>query len=231
MNEVIVITGQRGKGKSTYIKNHIEDYDRVVIFDLLGEFTYYHTSHTLEEFFKELSKNKKEDFFILNYYNPKNSERDFEIICKAINRNENLMFVIDELDYFCSANYIPHSFAEIIKRGRHQNLNVMIATRRPHEIPRLVTSQVSQFITFRHLEIRDLEYMKDVCGFDKEEIQSLPDFNFLCWHNGQIEKGLVKLPEIKGRVIELKGREKIDSELENFFLEEESEEIDEAESF
>lgn len=190
-NKIIVVTGQRGKGKTTYIKNTIENYDRVIIFDLLGEFSYYETALNLEDFFSLLSKKRKEDFFIINYYNPKNTENDFNIICKVINKLNDIMFVVDELDYFCSANYIPKEFSEIIKRGRHQNLNILIATRRPHEIPRLVTSQLTDFITFRQIEPRDLNYIKDAVGIDAEEIQNLKDFHYLKWSNGIIEKGEV----------------------------------------
>lgn len=190
-NEVIVVTGQRGKGKTTFIKNNIENFDRVIIFDLLGEFRYYETALNLQDFFLLLSKKRKEDFFFINYYNPKNSEGDFNVICKAINKLNDILFVVDELDYFCSANYIPNAFSEIIKRGRHQNLNVIIATRRPHEIPRLVTSQLTEFITFRHIEPRDLTYIKDAIGIEPENIQTLKDFEYLKWKENSIEKGRV----------------------------------------
>lgn len=216
MNEIIVVTGQRGKGKTTYIKNIIESYDRVIIFDLLGEFCYYETAFNLNDFFSLLSRKRKEDFFFINYYNPKNSEKDFEIICKAINKLNDIMFVIDELDYFCSANYIPREFSEIIKRGRHQNLNVIISTRRPHEIPRLVTSQLTQFITFKHIEPRDLSYIKDGVGIEPEDIQNLKDFEYIKWSGAGIEKGKT----IKDKKI---------VELKNFIKEEDFEDIEEEE--
>ena len=192
MNEVIIITGQRGKGKTTYLKSIIEKYDRVIIFDLLGEFCQYETAYNLKEYFQKLTRLRKESFFYLNYFNPKNSEEDFDIVCKSINRLQDIVFIIDELDYFTNANYTPKDFAEIIKRGRHQNLNVIASTRRPHEIPRLVTSQLSQFITFRQLEPRDLSYTKDVVGLNPEEIQALQDFEYIVWKNGLVFRGKTK---------------------------------------
>jgi len=190
-NEVIVITGQRGTGKTTYIHNHISKYDRVIIFDLLGEFTNYETTHDIKTFLQKFSKKKKEQFFYLNYYNPKTGDNDFLVICEAINRYEDILFVVDELDYFCNASYSPRQFSEIIKRGRHQGIGLMVATRRPHEIPRLVTSQVTEFIAFRHLEPRDINYIREICSIEEDDVKSLKNYEYIRWIEGRIEKGKV----------------------------------------
>jgi len=192
-NEVILITGQRGMGKTTYIKDQAGLYDRVILFDLLGEFTYYDTSNNLRDFFKALSKVKDENFFVLNYYNPKNSEEDFHVVCEAVNRLHGLMFIVDEIDYFCSTHSIPKQFDEIVKRGRHQNLNLIVATRRPHEIPPIIRSQVTNLITFRHIEPRDLQYLREIIDLPEEEISQLPKYHYVRWNVDQgITKGSVK---------------------------------------
>lgn len=188
-NEVILITGQRGQGKTTYIKNQISIYDRVIIFDLLGEFTYFDTGYNLKEFFLMLSEVKDENFFTINFYNPKNSEEDFHVVCEAINRLKNIMFVVDEIDYFCSTHSIPKQFDEIVKRGRHQGLNLIVATRRPHEIPPIIRSQVSSLVTFRHIEPRDLEYLTSIIDLPMEEISNLKKFHYVNW---TVDKGLTK---------------------------------------
>lgn len=184
---MIVITGQRGTGKTTYIKNRLPVFDRVIVFDLLGEFD--PNVFTMQRFLEKLSENKKEKFFVLSYFNPKTTDEDFERICKAVNRLNDVLFVVDELDYFTSAVSSPPAFSEIIKRGRHQEIGVACATRRPHEIPRLVTSQVTELVTFRHVEPRDLAYLKDICGLDPERVQSLPDFSYLQWSAAGIKEG------------------------------------------
>jgi hypothetical protein len=188
-NEVILITGQRGQGKTTYIKDQISLFDRVIIFDLLGEFTYFDTAYNLREFFEILSKIKDENFFTLNFYNPKNSEEDFHVVCEAVNRLKDIMFVIDEIDYFCSTHSIPKEFDEIVKRGRHQALQLILATRRPHEIPPIIRSQVSQLITFRHIEPRDLQYLREIIDIPEEEFSKLHKFHYVRW---DVEHGLTK---------------------------------------
>jgi hypothetical protein len=194
-NNVIVITGQRGTGKTTLIKERIRGIDRVILFDLLGEFE--PNVFTQKIFFEKLSESRKQPFFRISYFNPKTTEEDFERICKAVNRLNDLTFVVDELDYFCSASFAPPVFQEIIKRGRHQGIGLICATRRPHEIPRLVTSQVTELISFRQVEPRDLAYLKDICGLEPERVQSLADFHYLRWTAGKVEEGETKLIKLK----------------------------------
>lgn len=214
-NEVILITGQRGQGKTTYLRSQIGLYNRVVIFDLLGEFTDYDTAYNLREFFEGLSENKGENFFVLNLYDPKTSEENFHVVCEAINRLEDIMFVVDEIDYFCSSHSIPKQFDEIVKRGRHQDLQLMVATRRPHEIPPIIRSQASQLITFRHIEPRDLEYLRSIVEIPEEDISRLQDFHYLKWSvKGGIIQGVVEKP--KKKKVEKKddqGKVNVDSEV------------------
>lgn len=188
-NEVILITGQRGQGKTTYIKNQIGRFSRVIIFDLLGEFTFYETAYNLRDLFLTLSSLKDENFFTLNFYNPKNSDEDFSVVCEAINRLNDIMFVVDEIDYFCSTHSIPRQFDEIVKRGRHQDLQLMVATRRPHEIPPIIRSQTSCLVTFRHIEPRDIEFLKQIIDIPEERISGLKKFHYIQW---DVEKGVIE---------------------------------------
>lgn len=198
-NEVILITGQRGQGKTTFIKNQIGVYNRVVLFDLLGEFTYYDTAFNLRDFFEMLSASKEENFFNLNYFNPKTSEEDFQVVCEAINRLHDIMFVVDEIDYFCSTHSIPKQFDEIVKRGRHQGLNLIVATRRPHEIPVIIRSQVTSLITFKHIEPRDLEYLGSIIDLPVDEISKLKKFYYIKWTVDEgVLQGKVEKPKKSG---------------------------------
>ena len=195
-NEVILITGQRGQGKTTFIKNQIGIYSRVILFDLLGEFTYYETAYQLREFFEKLSDVKDENFFNLNYFNPKTSEEDFHVICEAINRLNDIMFVVDEIDYFCSSRSIPKQFDEIVKRGRHQGLNLIVATRRPHEIPIIIRSQMTSLVTFRQIERNDLQYLKEIIDLPEEDISGLEKFHYIQWTpEAGVTRGKVEKPK------------------------------------
>jgi hypothetical protein len=199
-NEIILITGQRGQGKTTYLKDQIGIFDRVIIFDVLGEFTFeysgYPTAYNMGDFFKMLKRNMNDNFFVIDYFNPKTSEEDFETICTAINRLQNIMFVVDEIDYFCSSHSIPRQFDEIVKRGRHQGLNLIVATRRPHEIPPIIRSQVSSLVTFRHIEPNDLDYLGSIINLPVEEISSLKRFHYVKWTVDEgISNGFTEKPK------------------------------------
>lgn len=53
---------------------------------------------------------------------------------------------------------------ELIHRGRHSRVSMMLGTRRPRDVHRLVTSQADVISCFRQQEPRDVEYLASVIG-------------------------------------------------------------------
>lgn len=83
--------------------------------------------------------------------------------------------VVDEVDGLNRGNGIPSkTVAKMVKRGRHILLDQWYATRRPFEIPRLVSSQSNVKYLFRIEEKRDLVYLKEA-GVPADIIAALPN--------------------------------------------------------
>lgn len=75
---------------------------------------------------------------------------------------QQMSIVMDEVDGINRGNSQPSkTVARMIKRGRHILLDQWYATRRPHELPRLVSSQSDETILFRTEEDRDLDYLEE----------------------------------------------------------------------
>jgi hypothetical protein len=81
--------------------------------------------------------------------------------------------VIDEVDGLNRGHNPSKSVEKFIKRGRHLTLSQFYATRRPHECPRLVSSQADESYLFRVEEHRDLEYLSQR-GIPEAVIDALP---------------------------------------------------------
>src|SRR4030066_199780 len=111
-------------------------------------------------------------------------------------------YLKEQIDYFCNAHMIPRDFDEIVKRGRHQALQLIVATRRPHEIPPIIRSQISRLVTFRHLEPRDLQYLREISGVEEDRIQTLENYHYIEWRLGKIIEGTVSKQKHKKGIFE-----------------------------
>lgn len=84
-----------------------------------------------------------------------------------------------EVDVIAPANGASEAFRHAVARGRHALLSFYLATRRPHECSRAITSQADEVISFRMHEPRDVKFIRDTCGETFAEIsQRLPKH----WH-------------------------------------------------
>lgn len=81
--------------------------------------------------------------------------------------------VVDEADTFNRGIGSSFVIEELIKRGRHYLVNQIYATRRPFELPRLITSQADWLISFQLTEPRDLDYLKNY-SVPKDALARIP---------------------------------------------------------
>ena len=179
-NEIIIILGRKGSGKS-YLANKIsKEIDRIIIADPLNEYKGGHAFFTFGEF-----KNRIYDLI---------TREQFRIVCKFTTDEDyielfdfifnlrNFTILIDELDMFAGSKSIAPEVKRLFSYGRHRQINIIGIARRPYELNRLVTSQADKIITFKQTEQRDLDYMKNL-GFNPDELLNLPKFKYLIKEN------------------------------------------------
>lgn len=85
---------------------------------------------------------------------------------------------------------LPNSFGDstraarnMLKRGRHERLDLYLGTQRPQECSRVVTSQADYIIAFQMHEPRELEYLARGAGIEfAERVRLLPQFHSLWFH-------------------------------------------------
>lgn len=149
-------------------------HKRVLVFDTLSEYA-----------FNEVKDSK---FTGIKRVNPisytSQDENDSELFNKInefVFRHGNMLYVIDEVDFYVTANRIPFSFAKLFRYGRHKNIDLITITRRPAEIPRITTAMTDKFLIFRLHEPNDLEYFKKLSSTLPDKIKSLEKFKFLTY--------------------------------------------------
>lgn len=114
---------------------------------------------------------RSEGLFKIAFHNDQLND-DFPILCNVAYAIGGLHFVVDEADWFCTPHEIPPEFDRIIKYGRHRNITLCCASRRPSEMHRNITANAWECFAFSLQEPRDLDYLKVYAG--EEFTASLP---------------------------------------------------------
>jgi len=189
--KINLIFGKRGSGKSYLAQSLVEKYDRLFIFDTLGEYTggvVFEDPEKLKEFWGHIYKKK---FRII--YRPLIPQQEFDWIAELIYELGDVTLLVEEIDAFASPYQVSREFAQLLQRGRHKNIELIGVTQRPFGIPRLLTSQAKQIYVFNTNEPRDLEYLRSLLGTAAEEkIKTLEQYQYALWEDGSTELSVGK---------------------------------------
>jgi hypothetical protein len=188
MNESIIrlIFGMRGEGKTYYAKKQVQFFNRVIIFDTLGQYSECGLCFfDVQDFKNHLLNVYRENNFRL-VFQPVSPLDYFDNICDIVFTMGNVAFFVEEIGLFVSPLSMPFNLANIIQRGRHKNVEFFGINQRPFGIPRLLTSQAKEIISFRQREPRDIDYFREFIGEEAEKILTLPKYHYLKWNYEKI---------------------------------------------
>jgi len=173
-SKVILVLGKRGSGKTYFTKTVILKRIRrpIFIFDPLGE--YPGTKLNLKQIIAYIRKRKLPA--IINFFSE--SDQEEEAFYRLIYKLGNCSLVMEEADIYTNPQYISPGLANLLKRGRHKNIDMVFITRRPAEINRLVSAQATTIISFFQNEPRDLQWLKIWAGQESIKVQNLQPYEY-----------------------------------------------------
>jgi DNA helicase HerA-like ATPase len=77
----------------------------------------------------------------------------------------------------------------LIRYGRHQDVELIGISRRPAEVNRDLTANANEIYIFRTHEPRDIAYFREILGSDvADSLPSLPKFTPYVWSDDVQEK-------------------------------------------
>lgn len=88
------------------------------------------------------------------------------------------LFVADELQQVIGTAGLPPSFCAILETGRRAELDCAIVSQQINLIHNRIRNQLTEFVTFAHVDPRALEWIGDL-GLDPEEVRGLPEGDFI----------------------------------------------------
>lgn len=113
---------------------------------------------------------------------------------RAMLKARDCMIVVDEVSLFCSPSKLPAEIGELVRMGRHRNLDQVFVSQRPADVPRILTSNADELILFGIREPRDLDYLRKVSGDAlARAVQALPKRRCIVYRGDSA--GVVPAPE------------------------------------
>lgn len=177
-NEIGVIIGRKGSGKTTLAKTYIlaakKKRGRIIIVDSLGE---YDGVHIIQ--LSELEKVLKNPYFMVRII-PQDPQ-DVDIIIALAMRAKKCLVVIDEAGLWQNPAYLPPVMLEGLRLGRHYQLDLLLIARRPTELNRMATAMSDTLYIFGTHEPRDLEYIRSIDADLPDIVKALPRYHYIAY--------------------------------------------------
>lgn len=191
--EVVTVLGQRGSGKSSWVKRALPEIPRFIVWDTLGEYTQFDGVESVGELIEYVYPRIDGVFQVVI-----NSmiDDDLEQVCRVAGAVKNLHLIVEEVDTYATPGKAPYELKRLLKIGRHYGVSMIFVSRRPAEINRLITSQSQRFIMFRMFEPGDIRYLKSIIGPEAMELTELKPLHYLDWNHGEITYGEIKFEKV-----------------------------------
>lgn len=172
----------KGFGKSTFLRELVGDEQSLVVVDTLGEHAEWCPGCPAESMKEQVAflSEPPESFKWSFLLNPQDPERHLDYLAKAAYRAGDLTFVLEETDYFSSANSDCEGVDLLTRYGRHRGINLVWITRNLAAISRQLTSQTDAFILFRTSEPLHIDALaKRISPEIAVEVSQLPRYEYI----------------------------------------------------
>lgn len=186
--------GRSGCGKSYLGKTIQEYYPRKIIVDTLYEYEKgpkdFEISDisTLIAVLIELKNNQIKKFTIIYRFALEcaDKEPEFDEICKLVFNFKDILLVVEEVHLFCSPQYLPLWFENLIRMGRHQKVALLCTSQRPGSVNKNLLAQSTWVFCGQLIDKNDIVYTSSFLNQDAKKLASLPDRTFIQFHNSKI---------------------------------------------
>lgn len=182
-NVIVGVAGMKGHGKSTYLRNMLQDEPALALVDTLGEHSAWcepFPSPLLED--QVLFLAGPPPSFRHSFVLPagKELEPHFNFLCRAAYISGGMTVAVEEVDYFSSSGSDAEGLELLIRYGRHRGVNLVWVARNLVEVSRRLTSQTDAYVLFRTQEPRYIEGLGERLTPEiAREVEQLPQFEYI----------------------------------------------------
>jgi len=175
---ILVILGHKGSGKSQLARAFIAEQPRSVCIDTLGEYggVIIDNPHDLADY---LEQAKALPYYRVSYRDAGQHQIAPEQVFKMLHALRDCWLVLEEADKWFGPNRSADEVKWFLKYGRHNNVSVLLVTRRAAEQGPMGTSQADTIVSFHMHEPRDLDWVRSVGGDEaRATVEALDSENY-----------------------------------------------------
>lgn len=92
------------------------------------------------------------------------SDYDYEYLFKLIFELGNITLLLEEAEIYISPGSTSSNFLDLVRYGRHKNIEILGIARRASELSINFRAQVNKIYSFKQTELRDMEILEKL-GF------------------------------------------------------------------
>ena len=162
INNVVLVLGKRGYGKSVWTKYFLKNQQRVFLFDPVGDYEGfgYYDREDMTHLDIDYLRDKNSTFKIAT-----NDPSCLEFLASLAFLTGDCWLVIEECSYvFPPKQYMPEYLRDIVFLGRHNNCSLLLTAQRAVSIPIDMRSQATRVVSFRQVEAADMKWLEDYFG-------------------------------------------------------------------
>lgn len=158
--DIVVVVGKTGMGKTQWVRQYIRALKRVIAQDPMQEYEGMVSFETIPELIDHVQEYPA--FHVRYEY-----ADQFEMLCKVAWAAQNVTLLIEEAQRVIPpVGELPDIFTDLVYRGRHRRVSLILVAQRAHTIHIAVRSQFTGMVIFRQTERADVKWIQDVSGFD-----------------------------------------------------------------
>jgi len=182
MESVIIVNiGRRKQGKTLLAKKLLKNSPRgrKIIYETVSE--KYPYQGLLVTKGKDLVKAIKQETEFIRIRN--SDRRLFMKVCDYLKYLPDTLFVVEEINFFATAQNSPQAFEDLLRYGRHYDLDLIITTQRPHRIPVSVTGLATMINFFKITHPIDLDFIRRFISVEiAEKIKELKELQYFTYN-------------------------------------------------
>lgn len=178
-NDITIIVGRKGSGKSSRAKAIARERTRRIYIDVMHEYT---------------DGVIVRDFASLAAYLRTRVYENYSVVFRSLDEKEMLAaiaiatrgspenpplpgvtYIVDEADRLCSARSMPEALHRLANYGRHFKASAIFIARRAKALPLDIRASADRYIIGNTFEPGDVEYMREWIGDDNaEKVKAIP---------------------------------------------------------